>query len=82
LLILKSVCVPCSAYEQKRAAVAATTASAGGSKSSCSGTPMSPMQHYSPKPTVGTRPESGYMNPPSASQSHACHSHSYPMNPR
>ncbi|KAK7122570.1 hypothetical protein R3I94_019623 [Phoxinus phoxinus] len=74
-------CLYTSAYEQKRAAVAATTASAGGSKSSCPGTPMSPMQHYSPKPTVGTRPESGYMNPPSASQSHACHSHSYPMNP-
>ncbi|XP_051530228.1 ETS translocation variant 4 isoform X2 [Myxocyprinus asiaticus] len=68
-------CLYASAYEQKRAAVAAT-----GSKSSCPGTPMSPMQHYSPKPTVGTRPESGYMNPPSASQSHACHSHSYPMN--
>uniref|UniRef100_A0A672KU04 ETS translocation variant 4 n=1 Tax=Sinocyclocheilus grahami TaxID=75366 RepID=A0A672KU04_SINGR len=72
-------CLYASAYEQKRAAVAAT---AGGSKSSCPGTPMSPMQHYSPKPTVGTRPESGYMNTPSASQSHACHSHSYPMNPR
>uniref|UniRef100_A0A8C2AZ19 ETS variant transcription factor 4 n=1 Tax=Cyprinus carpio TaxID=7962 RepID=A0A8C2AZ19_CYPCA len=71
-------CLYASAYEQKRAAVAAT---AGGSKSSCPGTPMSPMQHYSPKPTVGTRPESGYMNTPLASQSHACHSHSYPMNP-
>ncbi|XP_056325993.1 ETS translocation variant 4 isoform X2 [Danio aesculapii] len=70
-------CLYASAYEQKRAAVAA----AGGSKSSCPGTPMSPMQHYSPKPTVGTRQESGYMNPPSSSQSHACHSHSYPMNP-
>lgn len=70
-------CLYASAYEQKRAAVAG----AGGSKSSCPGTPMSPMQHYSPKPTVGTRQESGYMNPPSASQSHACHSHSYPMNP-
>ncbi|KAK2876388.1 hypothetical protein QQF64_004828 [Cirrhinus molitorella] len=75
-------CLYASAYEQKRAAVAATAAAAaGGSKSSCPGTPMSPMQHYSPKPTVGTRPESGYMNTPSASQSHACHSHSYPMNP-
>uniref|UniRef100_A0A671MKK5 ETS variant transcription factor 4 n=1 Tax=Sinocyclocheilus anshuiensis TaxID=1608454 RepID=A0A671MKK5_9TELE len=58
-----------------------TAAAAGGSKSSCPGTPRSPMQHYSPKTTVGTRPESGYMNTPSASQSHACHSHSYPMNP-
>ncbi|XP_016412675.1 ETS translocation variant 4-like [Sinocyclocheilus rhinocerous] len=75
-------CLYASAYEQKRAAVAATAAAAGGSKSSCPGTPMSPMQHYSPKTTVGTRPESGYMNTPSASQSHACHSHSYPMNPR
>ncbi|XP_051969230.1 ETS translocation variant 4 isoform X2 [Xyrauchen texanus] len=71
-------CLYASAYEQKRAAVAAMAAT--GSKSSCPGTPMSPMQHYSPKPTVGTRPESGYMNPPSASQSHACHSHHYPMN--
>uniref|UniRef100_A0A8C1UAT9 ETS variant transcription factor 4 n=1 Tax=Cyprinus carpio TaxID=7962 RepID=A0A8C1UAT9_CYPCA len=71
-------CLYASAYEQKRAAVAATATSsaAGGSKSCCSGTPMSPMQHYSPKTTVGTRPESGYMHTPSASQSHACHSHS------
>uniref|UniRef100_A0A673M7H7 ETS translocation variant 4-like n=1 Tax=Sinocyclocheilus rhinocerous TaxID=307959 RepID=A0A673M7H7_9TELE len=71
-------CLYASAYEQKRAAVAATAAAAGGSKSSCPGTPMSPMQHYSPKTTVGTRPESGYMNTPSASQSHACHSHNVP----
>ncbi|TRY92194.1 hypothetical protein DNTS_001632 [Danionella cerebrum] len=69
-------CLYASAYEQKRAAMAA----ARGTKSSCTGTPMSPMQHFSPKPSVGTRPESGYMNPTSASQSHACHSHSYPMN--
>uniref|UniRef100_A0A8B9JTX2 ETS variant transcription factor 4 n=1 Tax=Astyanax mexicanus TaxID=7994 RepID=A0A8B9JTX2_ASTMX len=48
--------------------------------SSCPGTPMSPMPHYSPKPPVGTRPETGYMNPPSASQSHPSHSHSFPIN--
>ncbi|XP_051958657.1 ETS translocation variant 4-like isoform X1 [Xyrauchen texanus] len=71
-------CLYASAYKQKRTAVGETAAAAG-SKSSCPGTPMSPMQHYSPKPTVGTRPESGYMNPSSVSQSHACHS--YPMNP-
>uniref|UniRef100_A0A3B4BTS9 ETS domain-containing protein n=1 Tax=Pygocentrus nattereri TaxID=42514 RepID=A0A3B4BTS9_PYGNA len=58
----------------------AAAAAAAGSKSSCPGTPMSPMQHYSPKPPVGTRPETAYMNPPTASQSHPSHSHSYPMN--
>ncbi|XP_022524640.1 ETS translocation variant 4 isoform X2 [Astyanax mexicanus] len=51
-----------------------------GPKSSCPGTPMSPMPHYSPKPPVGTRPETGYMNPPSTSQSHPSHSHSFPIN--
>ncbi|XP_046709329.1 ETS translocation variant 4 isoform X2 [Silurus meridionalis] len=71
-------CLYASAYEQKRAAAAT---SAAGPKTSCPGTPMSPMQHYSPKPMVGTRPETGYMNSPSASQSHPSHGQTYPMNP-
>lgn len=68
-----------SAYEQKRAA--------GGAKSSCPGTPMSPMQqHYSPKPATATatatagRPDAGYMNPAATSQ--PLPSNSYPINTR
>uniref|UniRef100_A0A3B5LAQ5 ETS variant transcription factor 4 n=1 Tax=Xiphophorus couchianus TaxID=32473 RepID=A0A3B5LAQ5_9TELE len=50
-----------AAYEQKRAA--------GGAKSSCPGTPMSPMQqHYSPKPAAAGRPDAGYLNPAATSQ--------------
>ncbi|XP_058262065.1 ETS translocation variant 4 isoform X1 [Hemibagrus wyckioides] len=70
-------CLYASAYEQKRTAAT----SAAGHKNSCPGTPMSPMQHYSPKPLVGTHPETGYMNSPSASQSHPSHGQTYPMNP-
>ncbi|XP_076856596.1 ETS translocation variant 4 isoform X2 [Brachyhypopomus gauderio] len=66
-------CLYASAYEQKTAA-----ATAAGHPSSCPGTPMSPMPHYSPKPPMGARPDTGYMNPPSASQSHP--SHSFPVN--
>lgn len=69
-------CLYASAYEQKRTAAS----TAAGTKNSCPGTPMSPM-HYSPKPIVGTRPETGYMNPPSSSQSHPSHNQSYPLNP-
>lgn len=62
-----------SAYEQKRAA--------GGAKSSCPGTPVSPMQqHYSPKPATAGRPDAGYMNPGATSQ--PLPSNSYPMNAR
>uniref|UniRef100_UPI003AAEA73E ETS translocation variant 4 isoform X4 n=1 Tax=Centroberyx gerrardi TaxID=166262 RepID=UPI003AAEA73E len=65
-------CLYASAYEQKRAA--------GGAKSSCPGTPMSPMQqHYSPKPAVAGRPDAGYMNPAATSQ--PLPSHNYPINP-
>uniref|UniRef100_A0A3Q2ZUS3 ETS variant transcription factor 4 n=1 Tax=Kryptolebias marmoratus TaxID=37003 RepID=A0A3Q2ZUS3_KRYMA len=54
-------CLYASAYEQKRAA--------GGAKSSCPGTPMSPMQqHYSPKPAAAGRPDAGYLNPAATSQ--------------
>ncbi|TKS89431.1 ETS translocation variant 4 [Collichthys lucidus] len=64
-------CLYASAYEQKRAA--------GGAKSSCPGTPMSPMQqHYSPKPATAGRPDAGYMNPAAASQ--PLPSNSYPIN--
>lgn len=62
-----------SAYEQKRAA--------GGAKSSCPGTPMSPMQqHYSPKASTAGRPDAGYMNPTAASQ--PLPSNSFPINAR
>lgn len=62
-----------SAYEQKRAA--------GGAKSSCPGTPMSPMQqHYSPKPAAAGRADTSYMNPAATSQPLA--SNSYPINAR
>lgn len=62
-----------SAYEQKRAA--------GGAKSSCPGTPMSPMQqHYSPKPATAGRPDAGYMNPTATSQ--PLPSNTYPINTR
>ncbi|XP_030630115.1 ETS translocation variant 4 isoform X2 [Chanos chanos] len=85
-------CLYASAYEQKRAAAvaaaaaaaaaaSATSATSAGPKSSCPGTPMSPMHHYSPKPHMGARPDPAYMNPPSASQSHPGQSHSFPMNP-
>ncbi|XP_028991343.1 ETS translocation variant 4 isoform X1 [Betta splendens] len=64
-------CLYASAYEQKRAA--------GGAKSSCPGTPMSPMQqHYSPKPAAAGRADAGYMNPTATSQ--PLPSNSYPMN--
>ncbi|KAF3853910.1 hypothetical protein F7725_014598 [Dissostichus mawsoni] len=64
-------CLYASAYDQKRAA--------GGAKSSCPGTPMSPMQqHYSPKPATAGRPDAGYMNPAAASQ--PLPSNSYPIN--
>uniref|UniRef100_A0A3P9BJ35 ETS variant transcription factor 4 n=2 Tax=Haplochromini TaxID=319058 RepID=A0A3P9BJ35_9CICH len=64
-------CLYASAYEQKRAA--------GGAKSSCPGTPVSPMQqHYSPKPATAGRPDAGYMNPGATSQ--PLPSNSYPMN--
>uniref|UniRef100_A0A3Q3L6T5 ETS variant transcription factor 4 n=1 Tax=Mastacembelus armatus TaxID=205130 RepID=A0A3Q3L6T5_9TELE len=64
-------CLYASAYEQKRAA--------GGAKSSCPGTPMSPMQqHYSPKPATAGRPDAGYMNPAATSQ--PLPSNSYPIN--
>ncbi|KAK5906280.1 hypothetical protein CgunFtcFv8_002162 [Champsocephalus gunnari] len=66
-------CLYASAYDQKRAA--------GGAKSSCPGTPMSPMQqHYSPKPATAGRPDAGYMNPAAASQ--PLPSNSYPINAR
>lgn len=62
-----------SAYEQKRAG--------GGAKSSCPGTPMSPMQqHYSPKPATAGRPDAGFMNPTASSQ--PLPSNSYPINAR
>lgn len=65
-------CLYASAYEQKRAAA--------GAKSSCPGTPMSPMQqHYSPKPTAAGRPDAGYMNHAPASQ--PLPSNSYHLNP-
>lgn len=71
--VLMSVLMLCSAYDQKRAA--------GGAKSSCPGTPMSPMQqHYSPKPATAGRPDAGYMNPAAASQ--PLPSNSYPINAR
>uniref|UniRef100_A0A3Q1J6S2 ETS domain-containing protein n=1 Tax=Anabas testudineus TaxID=64144 RepID=A0A3Q1J6S2_ANATE len=64
-------CLYASAYEQKKAA--------GGAKSSCPGTPMSPMQqHYSPKPAAVGRPDAGYMNPAATSQ--PLPSNSYPIN--
>ncbi|KAK5851180.1 hypothetical protein PBY51_001995 [Eleginops maclovinus] len=64
-------CLYASAYAQKRAA--------GGAKSSCPGTPMSPMQqHYSPKPATAGRPDAGYMNPAATSQ--PLPSNSYPIN--
>ncbi|XP_015217474.1 ETS translocation variant 4 isoform X1 [Lepisosteus oculatus] len=52
-------CLYASACEQKRAA---------GLKSSNPGTPMSPMHHYSPKPTITPRPDTGYMNPTTTAQ--------------
>lgn len=71
--VLRSVFIFSSAYEQKRAA--------GGAKSSCPGTPMSPMQqHYSPKPATAGRPDAGYMNPAATSQ--PLPSNSYPINTR
>nr|XP_057921788.1 ETS translocation variant 4 [Doryrhamphus excisus]XP_057921789.1 ETS translocation variant 4 [Doryrhamphus excisus]XP_057921790.1 ETS translocation variant 4 [Doryrhamphus excisus]XP_057921791.1 ETS translocation variant 4 [Doryrhamphus excisus]XP_057921792.1 ETS translocation variant 4 [Doryrhamphus excisus]XP_057921793.1 ETS translocation variant 4 [Doryrhamphus excisus]XP_057921794.1 ETS translocation variant 4 [Doryrhamphus excisus] len=66
-------CLYASAYEQKR--------TAGGTKSSCPGTPMSPMQqHYSPKPAAAGRPDAGYMNPAAASQ--PLPSNAFPLNGR
>ncbi|MBN3308745.1 ETV4 protein, partial [Amia calva] len=61
-------CLYASAYEQKRAA---------GPKTSNPGTPLSPLQHYSPKPTLTPRPDSGYLNAPSATQ--PLPGHGYPM---
>ncbi|MBN3323502.1 ETV4 protein, partial [Atractosteus spatula] len=52
-------CLYASACEQKRAA---------GLKSSNPGTPMSPMHHYSPKPTITPQPDTGYMNPTTTAQ--------------
>lgn len=73
-VLIVLLCFFFSAYEQKRAA-------AGGAKSSCPGTPMSPMQqHYSPKPAAAGRPDAGYMNPTAASQ--PLPSNSYPINAR
>ncbi|KAG9350226.1 hypothetical protein JZ751_026579, partial [Albula glossodonta] len=60
-------CLYASAYEQKRAA---------GPKSSNPGTPLSPMHHYSPKPSTSTRPDSSFMN---ASAAQPLPSHSYPV---
>uniref|UniRef100_A0A8C7YVA9 ETS variant transcription factor 4 n=1 Tax=Oryzias sinensis TaxID=183150 RepID=A0A8C7YVA9_9TELE len=65
-------CLYASAYEQKRAA--------GGAKSSCPGTPISPMQqHYSPKPAAAGRPDAGYLNPAATSQ--PLPSNNYQINP-
>ncbi|RXM96116.1 ETS translocation variant 4 [Acipenser ruthenus] len=60
-------CLYASAYDQKRPV---------GHKSSNTGTPMSPLQHYSPKPSLNARQEQqGYLN----SQSHPqpIHNHGY-----
>ncbi|KAL4608790.1 ETS translocation variant 4 [Arapaima gigas] len=55
-------CLYSSAYEQKRVV---------GPKTSSPGTPMSPVQHYSPKPPLIIRPDSGYRNPPAQTQPHS-----------
>ncbi|XP_028844489.1 ETS translocation variant 4 isoform X2 [Denticeps clupeoides] len=71
-------CLYASAYEQKRAAAAAT-AVPGGPQNPCPAPPGT-MQHFSPKPPLNARPDGGYMNPSTTSQPLPGHGHSYPAN--